>query len=72
MESNCDAVAMFLFSTGWYRAPGTMATHDIVADQVVQFIVDSQLLDLPPDLLLMLSLSLTKYTCSMMASDIHF
>ena len=48
-----------------------MATENVAADQVVQFIVDSQL-DLPPDLLLTLSLSLTKYACSMMANDIHF
>ena len=47
-----------------------MATRNIATDQVVQFIVDSQLLDLPPDLLLVLSL--TKYVCSMMANDIHF
>ena len=63
---------MFLCSTGWCRVPGTVATHNVAADQVAQFIVDSQLLDLPPDLLLMLSLSLTKYACSMMANDIHF
>ena len=63
---------MFLCSTGWCRSPGTMATHSVAADQVVQFIVDSQLLNLPPDLLLMLSLSLTKYACSMMGNDIHF
>ena len=59
-------------STGWCRAPGAMATCNIAADQVVQFIVDSQLFNLPPDLLLMLSLSLIKYVCSMVANDIHF
>ena len=72
LEGTCDEVAIFSCSSGWCRAPGTMATHNVAADQVVQFIVDSQLLNLPPDLLLMLSLSLTKYACSMMANDIHF
>ena len=50
---------MFLGSTGWFRVTETMATHN-AAGLVVQLTVDSQLLDLPPDLLLMFSLSLTK------------
>ena len=68
MGGTCDEVVMFLGSAGWFRAPETMATHNVAAGLIVQLIVDSQLLALPPDLLLMFSLSLTKYACSMMAN----
>ena len=61
----CDEIVMFLGSAGWFRAPETMATHNVAAGLIVQLIVDSQLLDLPLDFLLMFSLSLTKYACSM-------
>ena len=64
----CDEVVMFLGSADWFRAPETMATQNVAAGLLVQLIVDSQLLNLPPDLLLMFSLSLTKYACNMMAN----
>ena len=51
---------MFLGSAGWFRDTETMTTHNVAAGLVVKLIVDSQLLELPPDLLLMFSLSLTK------------
>ena len=60
----CDEVVIFLGSVGWFRAPETMATHNVAAGLIVQLIVDSQLLDLPPDLLLMFSLSLTMFSLS--------
>ena len=63
----CDEVVIFLGSVGWFRAPETMATHNVAAGLIVQLIVDSQLLNLPPDLLLTFSSSLTKYVYSMMA-----
>ena len=47
---------MFLHSSGWYRAPGTMAMRTVAAALIVQFIVDLKPLDLPPDILLMFSL----------------
>ena len=40
---------MFLGSAGWFRAPETMATYNVAVGLIVQLIVDSQLLDLPPD-----------------------
>ena len=46
-------------------------TH-VAADLLAHLIVDSQLLHLPPDLLLIFSLSWTKYACSVMANDTHF
>ena len=65
LGGTCDEVAMFLGSAGWFRAPETMATHNVAAGLIVQLIVDSQLLDLPPDLLLMFSLSLTMFSLSL-------
>ena len=65
LGGTCDEVVMFLGSADWFRAPETMATHNVAAGLIVQLIVDSQLLDLPPDLLLMFSLSLTMFSLSL-------
>ena len=67
LGGTCDEVVMFLGSADWFRAPETMATHNVASGLLVQLIVDSQLLNLPPDLLLTFSSSLTKYVYSMMA-----
>ena len=47
-----DAAAIFFSSAGWCRDLGTVVTQHVAADSLANLTVDSQLLPLPPDLLL--------------------
>ena len=72
LEGSCHQVAtFFLCPAGWCRAPVTMQLTCVAADLLAHLIVDLQLLNLQPDLLLIISLSWAKCACSMMI-NIHF
>ena len=58
LEGSCHQVAtFFLCPAGWCRAPVTMQLTCVAADLLAHLIADLQLLNLQPDLFLIISLS---------------